>query len=166
MEEPLATYLSDHLGGAQHAVDVLRKLADSLGAARALKEAAGWVGEKVSRLKLRQSAQPGGLGVFESLEFLEVGIAGKGLWRALEVARPDSRLQGLNYRQLMRKSFQNIFSDFRHSRFDAHSLISSANTSSSFPRTTSPVGAPPEFLEKRKSAQVGREAFSRVGLKT
>jgi uracil-DNA glycosylase family 4 len=60
-----------------------------------------WLGEKVSRLKLRHHAGDG-LGLFESLEFLSLGITGKlKLWRALEVATTSNpRLRGLDFHQL------------------------------------------------------------------
>jgi hypothetical protein len=63
-----------------------------------LKEAAAWLGEKMSEFKLRQ----GYFGTFEALEALAVGIQGKlALWRALEIiAGVDARLQGLDFNQL------------------------------------------------------------------
>jgi hypothetical protein len=41
-----------------------------------MKEWGAWMGEKVSRLKLKHG-QGDGLGTFEALEFLVVGIHGK-----------------------------------------------------------------------------------------
>lgn len=82
--------------------ETLLQLADRTGAgSRALKELTAWLGEKVSRMKLRHEAGDG-LGLFEALEFLALGITGKlKLWRALDVAAAsDPRLEGLNYQQL------------------------------------------------------------------
>ena len=48
-----------------------------------MKEWGAWLTEKVSRLKLKHGAADG-LGTFEALEFLVIGIHGKrALWRAM-----------------------------------------------------------------------------------
>lgn len=132
MSDALGTYLHDHLTGAAYAIDlvefmrdqhkgndlgefaawllveikadrdVLRQLAERAGAGSStLKELTAWLGEKVSRLKLRHGTRDG-LGIFEALEFLELGIHGKfELWRALgAVAAADTRLQGIDFEQL------------------------------------------------------------------
>ena len=132
MSDSLATYLRDHLAGAAHAIElveamrdhykgtplgefaatllvdiqadreVLRKLAERIGAgSNGLKEIAGWLSEKVARLKMDHSDRTG-LGTFEALEFLELGIFGKlSLWRALSAtAATDSRLTGMDFAQL------------------------------------------------------------------
>jgi hypothetical protein len=67
----------------------LRQLAERAGVGgRTVKELAGWLGEKVSRLKLRHDDNDG-LGLLEALEFLEIGIHGKSeLWRALAAVGP------------------------------------------------------------------------------
>ena len=54
--------------------------------------------EKVSRLKLKHGSADG-LGTFEALEFLVIGIHGKwALWRAMaELASFDSRLEGIDF---------------------------------------------------------------------
>ena len=129
MSDALGTYLHDHLAGAAYAIDlvefmcdqhkgndlgefatrllvdikadrdVLRQLADRAGAGSStLKELTAWLGEKVSRLKLRHDTTDG-LGIFEALEFLELGIHGKfELWCALgPVAASDNRLQGIDF---------------------------------------------------------------------
>jgi hypothetical protein len=128
----LATYLQDHLAGSVHAVgllefmrdehpreplgqfatdllaeieadrEVLRKLADGIGSGSSgQKELSAWFGERLSRLKLHHHTEDG-LGTFEALEFLELGIGGKlALWRALGAAAPtDSRLQGIDFEHL------------------------------------------------------------------
>jgi hypothetical protein len=131
MADALATYLADHLAGSMHAVELLKNLREAHGGERlgqfaagllveieadrdalkglaervgsgssGLKELTAWLGEKISRLKLRHGED--GLGTFEALEFLELGIHGKwALWRALgAVASTDGRLQGLDYDHL------------------------------------------------------------------
>src|SRR5205085_1176739 len=60
-----------------------------------------WVADKFGRLKMRRD-QGDGLGTFEALEFLELGIHGKwALWRALAaVSDEDDRLKGVDYAHL------------------------------------------------------------------
>jgi hypothetical protein len=129
MSDPLATYLLDRLAGSVHAIelveamrdqhsdqplercaatlpveikedrDVLRGLAARVtsGSSR-VKDLGAWLGDKVSRLKLgRGGADP--LALFESLEFLALGIHGKrALWRTLAAtALQDPRLQGIDF---------------------------------------------------------------------
>ena len=148
MSDPLATYLHDHLAGAVHAIDlleairnqyageplgqfavqllvdieadreVLRGLAERTGVGSSgMKEMAAWVGEKVSRLKLRRGAS-NGLGTFEALEFLELGIHGKRvLWRALAVVAPaDARLQNIDFEHLTARA------ETQHAQVDEHRL--------------------------------------------
>ena len=132
MNDPLTIYLQDHLAGSVHATEILQTMRDdhakdSLGqfAARLLaeieadrdvlvglierigaapsqpKELAAWLAEKVSRLKLKHDSKQG-LGTFEALEFLMLGIHGKwAMWRMLAIiAGHDSRLQGTDFGQL------------------------------------------------------------------
>lgn len=148
MSDPLATYLEDHVAGAMYAVDllgalrdqhageslgqfaaamlveveadgaVLKELAERVGSAHSgLKGVSGWIAEKVSRLKLKHDAAHG-LGTFEALEFLAVGIQGKlALWRALaEVSPGDARLQHLDFDGLMERA------EIQHSRMEERRL--------------------------------------------
>lgn len=136
MKDPMATYLHDHLAGAASAIDLLEamsdrfrgealgdfaasllqeivadrdtlaRLAESFGTSSSkLKEGAAWLGEKVSRFKLNHSDGTG-LGTFEALEFLQLGIHGKlALWTALgEVAADDRRLAGVDFGSLARSA--------------------------------------------------------------
>src|SRR3954468_23213300 len=120
MTKPLATYLHDHLSGASYAADlldglreryagqplgefstrlqkdiradkeILHKIAQQFGSASSeLKEGTAWLSEKLSRMKLSHG-DPMGLGTFEALEFLALGIHGKlSLWRALSEISPQ-----------------------------------------------------------------------------
>ncbi len=132
MIDPLVTYIEDHLAGAAYAIDllgairdqhageplgqfavgmlveveadngVLKELAERIGTGSSgLKGLAAWMAEKVSRLKLKRGASDG-LGTFEALEFLALGIQGKlALWRALAVVGPgDARLNHLDFHHL------------------------------------------------------------------
>ncbi len=133
MSDPLATYLHDHMAGSSFAVDLLESMRDQhcnepLGRFAAallvvvkedkevlqqiidrvgkspphLKEASAWLGEKISRWKLRRGGA-GGLGTFEALETLALGIHGKlALWRALmTIADTDARLRDVNLEHLI-----------------------------------------------------------------
>ena len=136
ISEALPTYLQDHLAGALHAIellkamrdhfsgeplghfagqmlanieadrDVLAKLTEQVGGtAGGPKEWGAWLAEKVSRLKLKHDSADG-LGTFEALEFLVIGIHGKwALWRAMEAVAPfDSRLHGTDFAELIARA--------------------------------------------------------------
>jgi hypothetical protein len=119
VNDPLATYLHDHLAGSHFAIKLLDSLHDQykgeeLGqfalALRAevkrdqdtllqiidrvrkatldLTEVVGWVSEKASQFKLQGDDSSGGLGTFEALETLALGIQRKlALWQALPLIR-------------------------------------------------------------------------------
>ncbi len=143
--DALPTYLQDHLAGALHAIellkamrdhfageplgrlasqilaeveadrDVLARLAEGVGGtAGGVKEWGAWLAEKVSRLKLKHGSADG-LGTFEALEFLVLGIHGKrALWRVLEVvASFDLRLQGIDFTELIARA------ESQHERVEA-----------------------------------------------
>jgi hypothetical protein len=130
--DALPTYLQDHLAGALHAIELLKAMQDHFareplgkfageilaeveadrevlarltermgGTAGGMKEWGAWLVEKVSRIKLKHGSA-GGLGTFEALEFLVIGVHGKrALWRAMaEVSSFDARLQGIDFDKL------------------------------------------------------------------
>lgn len=100
--EPLGQFAAEMLAEVEADSGVLKELAERVGArSGALKELAAWTAEKMSRPKLRREAAEG-LGTFEALEVLALGIQGKlALWRALAVAAPeDERLRYLNFDRL------------------------------------------------------------------
>jgi hypothetical protein len=132
MEDSLRIYLHDHLAGANFAIELLEtlekrypshqtgafasvilqevredkgtleRIIDKVGKSHPdLKDATAWLAEKASRAKLKHD-DPTGLGAFESMEALGLGIMGKlGLWRALaEVSSDDNRLAGHDYAAL------------------------------------------------------------------
>ena len=67
-----------------------------------LKEAAGWFAEKLSQLRLKREDSGGGIGTFEALETLMLGIRGKfALWQVLPVIREvDVRIPDNNFETL------------------------------------------------------------------
>jgi hypothetical protein len=136
MPEPLAVYLKDHLGGAQVAVhlleamcnqheeelyrefakrllpdiqsddNTLRSMIGAIGEEpSSIKNAGGWLLEKLTRLKLGHT-RSADLDMFESLEMLSLGIAGKrSLWKALQiVSREDVRLREYDFETLLRRA--------------------------------------------------------------
>ena len=136
MSEPLAVYLHDHLAGSAFAIDlvgslrdryagdpwgecaaglliqikqdeeVLQGIADRIGKTSAdVKQATAWLAEKVMRFKLSRDDSKG-LGTFEALETVAVGILGKrALWRALRsVSATDERLTGVDLEELIARA--------------------------------------------------------------
>lgn len=98
----------------------MRRVAERIGTdGTTAKEVASWVSEKVSRMKLGHDGNEG-LGKFESLEFLALGIQGKYLlWRVLERVSPnDARLSGLDFAGLAERA-QNQRDRLEHWRLDA-----------------------------------------------
>lgn len=103
---PVSAFAADLLAEIAEDRNVLQGIAARAGdGAPVLKEAAAWVGEKLSRLKLNLD---GGeeFGTFEALEALAAGIQGKlCLWRALKiVAEMDPRVRGVDYTGLCRRA--------------------------------------------------------------
>lgn len=129
MKDPLATYIHDHLSGSRFAVELLEWLRDQhpedpVGEFAAgmlsevekdkavledalariddgtplVREAASWVAEKAAEFKLK----PGGLGTFEALELLALGILGKlKIWEAMvKIAQMDDRVRGIDFNKL------------------------------------------------------------------
>lgn len=136
VKSSLATYLHDHLAGATYALDLLQafrdrykgqplgelashlqteiaadkdtlhRLAKSFGpASDFIKDSTAWLSEKISRLKLDHS-NPSGLGTFEALEFLALGIHGKrAMWRALsEISGDEPALSNVNFASLIARA--------------------------------------------------------------
>ncbi len=154
MSNPLTTYLQDHLAGSMQAIELLKAMRDHYtgeplgqfasqllieievdrdvledvikrtGATPGgIKEWGAWLAEKVSRLKLKHGSE-GGLGTFEALEFLVLGIHGKlSMWRALSVLAPsDARLKGLDLNHLIATA------QSQHERVDERRLASVKST--------------------------------------
>jgi hypothetical protein len=135
-KQSLAIYLHDHLAGAAYALDlvgsmrdnfrgqelgefaamlfaeiaadkeVLHSVASRLGpSSDILKDSVAWLTEKVSRFKIAHN-DPTGLGLFELLEFLTLGIHGKAaLWRALsEIREQHDELARIDFAKLLKRA--------------------------------------------------------------
>jgi hypothetical protein len=106
VDKPLGKFAAELLVQIEEDRAVLQGIVSRVdGGGSTLKEAAAWVAEKASRLKLQLAADKD-LGVFEALEALTLGIIRKrALWRALElVAETDVRLQGVDFNSLGRRA--------------------------------------------------------------
>ena len=88
--------------------DALRAIIERLDVhEKALRKAAGWLGERLLRLKLRVDDPAGGaLRLFESLETIALGLEGKRtLWHALAAVAPSvPALQGVDYDRLIARA--------------------------------------------------------------
>jgi hypothetical protein len=87
---------------------MLRSISENIGTGpNVVKQAGGWILEKLARLKLGHTDSTG-LEMFESLEMLALGIHGKfSLWKALHVAaKNDSRLEMYDFDQLAKRAQQ------------------------------------------------------------
>lgn len=121
MNDPLATYLHDHLSGAKGAVDLLEKMLDHhrdrplgefarqlLAEVKADRDTLQELAEKVGSgsnvfkeftgwlgektTRIKVGEVAGDFGTFEALELLALGVLGKmGLWRALDVAAAEDQ---------------------------------------------------------------------------
>jgi len=104
--EPLGGFAAGLLVDIEADKEVLQGIINRVGKGSAdLKEAAAWLGEKVSKLKLSRGAA-GGFGTFEALETLSLGILGKrALWRALlAIADADGRIGDVDPERLIARA--------------------------------------------------------------
>ena len=104
--EPLGQFASALKTEIERDRKTLEQITEQVGAgAHALKEAAAWLGEKVSRFKLRHATSVE-FGTFETLELLALGIQGKlALWRVLAVLAPaEPRLEGADLPRLITRA--------------------------------------------------------------
>jgi hypothetical protein len=106
-DEPLGAFARALGVDVKNDQDTLQLVIEQVGkTALDLKEAAGWLMEKVSRLKLRRDESGEGLGTFEALEILTLGIRGKAaLWSALAVIREvDPRVPACDFDKLIARA--------------------------------------------------------------
>jgi hypothetical protein len=116
--EPLGEFAGKLIPEIEADRQQLLRLVERIGAGGSeMKQLAGWVGEKIGRIKLSHRVT-NSLSTFEALEFLELGIHGKwALWRALaEVSPAEPRLQGVDFQRLIRRA------DAQHSQVEEFRL--------------------------------------------
>jgi hypothetical protein len=102
-DEPLGRFATALKIDVEQDQATLKEIIDRVGKSHLdLKEAAGWFAEKVSQLKLKRDDSGGGIGTFEALETLMLGIRGKfALWQVLPVVREvDARIPDKNFETL------------------------------------------------------------------
>jgi hypothetical protein len=105
-DEPLGQFASALRIEIEQDRQMLQQIIDQVGVRTPpLKEAVAWVGEKVSRFKLRHATSLE-FGTFEMLELLALGIQGKlALWQTLSsMASDDLRLRGANFQALISRA--------------------------------------------------------------
>jgi hypothetical protein len=110
--------------------EVLQTIVDRVGKSGVdLKQAAAWLAEKASELKLRHG-DPGGLGTLQALETLTLGIAGKlGLWRVLAVVtETDDRARGADFDKLIARAQE------QHSRVEQRRMETARSAFKAIPK--------------------------------
>jgi hypothetical protein len=102
-DEPLGQFALRLKADVTQDQETLQRICDQVGKSQFdLAEAAGWFAEKASKFKLQRDDSSGGLGTFEALETLALGILGKlSLWHVLPVIREvDARITDNEYHKL------------------------------------------------------------------
>jgi len=87
--------------------ETLQQIIEKVGQANLdLMEAVGWLMEQASRFKLQRDGAGQGIGTFEALETLSLGIQGKAaLWSVLTVIREvDSRVPAYEFDKLIARA--------------------------------------------------------------
>jgi hypothetical protein len=100
---PLGMYLSSLIEEIAADRRALEEVMGQLGARRdPLKQAAGWLAEKVGRLKLNgRLLGYSDLSRLEELEALCLGVEGKrAMWRSLQALKDDPRVRGMDFARL------------------------------------------------------------------
>lgn len=103
LNEPMGKFAEVLVLEIKQDQEVLEKIIEGVGGSgRDLKETAAWLAEKISQLKLGRDGEAIGIGTFEALESLTLGIRGKlGLWRVLPILRKvDARIPDIDFEQL------------------------------------------------------------------
>ena len=105
VDSPAGVFANERVGEIEEDLRVLEGLATQVGAeGLQAKEMAGWVADKLSRIKLSPLGEP--FHAFEAVEFLSLGILGKhALWRVLATIAPfEPRLGGVDFEFLMQRA--------------------------------------------------------------
>jgi hypothetical protein len=117
--EDLGVFARELLTEVEADRQVLDALARLVGeGSNVLKNATGWLGAKISQLKLGR-ATAGVFGAFQALETLALGVLGKlALWDALvEIASSDARLTGVDFQALA------VRAKSQHARVEKQRLV-------------------------------------------
>jgi hypothetical protein len=102
-DEPLGKFAGAMLAEVAQDQNILEQIIQQVGTAHLdLTESVGWLAERASQFKLHRDKAGAGLGTFEAVEVLALGIRGKlALWQALPAIRQlDARIPALDFAQL------------------------------------------------------------------
>ncbi len=102
-DQPLAAFAQGLKNDVAEDRETLEGIIERVGKTRLdLKETLGWLAEKAGQVKLRRDDSCGGIGTFEALEALTLGIRGKlALWQVLPVVREvDPRIPNNDFASL------------------------------------------------------------------
>jgi hypothetical protein len=102
-EEALGKFAGAMLAEVARDQKTLEEIIQQVGTAHLdLTESVGWLAERASQFKLHRDHPGPGLGTFEAIEVLALGIRGKlALWQALPaIRRVDARIPALDFEQL------------------------------------------------------------------
>jgi hypothetical protein len=105
-DQPVGRLAAELLPQIEEDYEVLEGIAEQLpGDVGTLKEVAGWLAEKASRVKLHLGDNAS-IGEFESLEMLSLGVLGKlKLWQVLPLIAPDVPcLNGIDFNRLQARA--------------------------------------------------------------
>jgi hypothetical protein len=119
-DEPLGAFALDFCKEVERDQQTLQEIIDHVGkASMDLAEVTGWLTEAASQFKLRRDKPGGGLGTFEALETLALGIRGKiSLWNALShIGKVDPRVPKKDFPALITRA-QDQFSRAEEQRLN------------------------------------------------
>jgi hypothetical protein len=124
-EDALGKFADIMLGEVAQDQKILEDIIHQVGTARLdLSETVGWLAERASQFKLHRDDSGAGLGTFEALEVLTLGIRGKlALWRALPaIRRLDTRIPAYDFGQLALRA-EDQFTRTEEQRLNVVSLV-------------------------------------------
>ncbi len=111
-ETPLGTFMQELAAKIENEQETVKDLLSRLGGTvNSAKSAAGWLGEKASRLKLNNPLQTyTALNRLEQVEGMLLGVRGKlALWTALEATvAADARFSDVDFAELGRRAEQQL----------------------------------------------------------
>ncbi len=102
-KEPLGEFAGTMLVEVAQDQKILEQIIQQVGTAHLdLTESVGWLAERASQFKLHRDKAGAGLGTFEAVEVLALGIRGKlALWQGLPAIRElDTRIPAFDFGQL------------------------------------------------------------------
>lgn len=124
-EEPLGKFAGTMLAEVTQDQTVLEEIIQRVGTAHLdLAESVGWLAEGASQFKLHRDDAGAGLGTFEAVEVLALGIRGKlALWQVLPaIRRMDTRIPDYDFGHLSSRA-EDQFARTEEQRLNLVSLV-------------------------------------------